>query len=631
MARTGIRGVAFAAAGLLLFSFATSADADDIKVGVTAAVNPDTIGQPPAAEARTMLIGADVMFKERIATTDTGQAQLLFLDQSSLTVAPKSEVVIDEFVYDPKQNVGKLAANVTKGLMRYVGGAISKESEVTFTTPSATVGIRGGMVLIQVNLAGGTVAAFLYGRHMNVTANGVTETVTRPGFTIAVGQPGQSPSPPTPTQSEFIQDALLALEGHPGSTGGAPEPPTDLGFAQTGLGQQLEHIDPLTIQAALSAGRGGPQQVIVAQLPNTSSIIDNAAQNQQRDIIAATVTPPPPPPSGATTVMTPPPPPPPSPPPGPTTLNGYAGGIGVSFRVDGSTGSPVILENPNQGNPNQVNQVTIQTSVQPNSVTALFNLQVDTTNVGDVKSATVNFGGAGVNSVFIDDSTFVATQAGTATGTLDNLPVGAKSVSVLATSNLAVQAGILPSLPSLPEGVSYCQCQFLQWGFWAASLANTQRGEQDVGLGTWVAGVLPSIAAVKMMTGTATYDGHIIGTVSNNTINNGASFFAVGGFHDVWNFGTRNGTIAINQFDGRNYASVQNGIMATAANPRDYTGSFASTGASAGAFTGTLNGSFFQGGASPVAAQGGQFAIRNASTNTSVTYRASGIFAAAKR
>jgi hypothetical protein len=219
----------------------------------------------------------------------------------------------------------------------------------------------------------------------------------------------------------------------------------------------------------------------------------------------------------------------------------------------------------------------------------------------------------------------VAAQAGTTTGTLDDRPVGANSVSVLATSNLAISAGILPSLPSLPEGVSYCQCQFLQWGFWTASLANTQRGEQDVGLGTWVAGVLPSIAAVKMMTGTATYDGHIIGTVSNSTINNGASFFAVGGFHDVWNFGTRNGTIAINQFDGRNYTGT---ASATMANPRDYTGAFKT---STGAFTGTLNGSFFQGGGSPVAATGGQFAIRNAPANTGLVYQASGIFAAAKQ
>ncbi len=622
MARTGIRGVAFAAAGLLLFSFATSTDADDIKVGVTAAVNPDTVGQPPAAEARTMLIGADVMFKERIATTDTGQAQLLFLDQSSLTVAPKSEVVIDEFVYDPKQNVGKLAANVTKGLMRYVGGAISKESEVQFTTPSATVGIRGGMVLILVNQLGGTVAAFLYGRHMNVTANGVTETVTRPGFTIAVGQPGQPPSPPTPTQSEFIQDALLALEGHPGSTGGAPEPPTDLGFAQTGLGQQLEHIDPLAIQTTLSGGRGGPQQVIVAQLPDTTGIIANAAQNQQRDTIATSVTT-----TASSPSMTPPPPPPP---PSPTTLNGYAGGIGVSFRVDGSTGSPVILENPNQGNPNQVNQVTIQTSVLPNGVTAQFNLQVDTTGGSDVKSATVNFGGAGGSSAFVNDSTFAATQMGATTGTLDGLPVGANSTSVLVTSNLAIQAGVLPSPSSLPEGVSYCQCQFLQWGIWAASLANTQRAEQDVGLGTWVAGVLPSIAAVKMMTGTAIYDGHIIGTVSAN---NGTPFFAVGGFHDVWNFGTRSGMIAINQFDGRSYTGS---ASATMANPRDFTGSFASTATAAtaaGAFTGTLNGSFFQGGGSPVAAQGGQFSIRNAvAPSASIPiYKASGIVAAAKQ
>ena len=252
MARSGTSSAAILAVGLLLF--ATSADAEDIKVGVTAAVNPETVGQPPAAQARALLLGADLMFKERVVTTDTGQAQLLFLDQSSLTVAPKSEVIIDEFVYDPKESTGKLAANVTKGLMRYVGGAISKQSEVTSATPSAAVGIRGGVMMILVDRNGGTVATFLYGQHMKVTSNGVTETVTRPGFTITVDDPGQPPSPATLAQRDFIQGALQALEGHPGSTGGATEIPTDAGFAQTTLGSSCHSSIPPPPRARFLAG-----------------------------------------------------------------------------------------------------------------------------------------------------------------------------------------------------------------------------------------------------------------------------------------------------------------------------------------------------------------------------------------
>ena len=44
-------------------------------------------------------VDAHVVHKERIRTTPTGSVQLLFLDRSTLTIAPNSEIVIDDFVY----------------------------------------------------------------------------------------------------------------------------------------------------------------------------------------------------------------------------------------------------------------------------------------------------------------------------------------------------------------------------------------------------------------------------------------------------------------------------------------------------------------------------------------------------
>ena len=62
------------------------------KVGVTAAVNPDATGQPPNEPLRELLVGHDVIRNERIKTQASGQAQLLFTDQSTLTVDRKSVV-----------------------------------------------------------------------------------------------------------------------------------------------------------------------------------------------------------------------------------------------------------------------------------------------------------------------------------------------------------------------------------------------------------------------------------------------------------------------------------------------------------------------------------------------------------
>ena len=59
-------------------------------VGVTAAVNPDATGQIPNEPLRELMVGHDVIRNERIKTESIGQAQLLFTDQSTLTVARNS-------------------------------------------------------------------------------------------------------------------------------------------------------------------------------------------------------------------------------------------------------------------------------------------------------------------------------------------------------------------------------------------------------------------------------------------------------------------------------------------------------------------------------------------------------------
>ena len=68
-------------AALLLAGGAFNAMAQE-KVGVNSAVNPEAQGTPPGGAARRLVIGQDVVFNERITTTDGGQTQLLFLDQS---------------------------------------------------------------------------------------------------------------------------------------------------------------------------------------------------------------------------------------------------------------------------------------------------------------------------------------------------------------------------------------------------------------------------------------------------------------------------------------------------------------------------------------------------------------------
>src|SRR5216683_1952854 len=178
-------------AGLLL-TVGTSALLAQERVGINSAVNPEATGAVPGAPPRKLLIGQDVIFNEHITTSASGQTQLLFLDESSMSIGPNSDLTIDQFVYDPKTGTGKLAMSATRGLMRYVGGKLSKQEDaVTLRTATATLAVRGGVFIAQVGADGTTGAVFLYGKGLTVTGrSGGSETLKRPGFQITVHPDG---------------------------------------------------------------------------------------------------------------------------------------------------------------------------------------------------------------------------------------------------------------------------------------------------------------------------------------------------------------------------------------------------------------------------------------------------------
>ena len=186
-------------AALLANSIPTPVEAD--KVGVAAAVHPDAFSG--GAEIK---IGKAIFFNERISTSAQGLVQVLLIDGSTFTVGPGSDLTIDKFVYNPKTQSGEVAATFTKGVMRFVGGKISKqEGGVTVKTPSGALAIRGGMAFAKVTRSRG-VFSFLYGDEMRLTLrNGRVLRTFEKDYTIdtAVGV-----RPTTPQDIKFFMQAF---------------------------------------------------------------------------------------------------------------------------------------------------------------------------------------------------------------------------------------------------------------------------------------------------------------------------------------------------------------------------------------------------------------------------------------
>lgn len=164
-------------------------------VGITSVTAGDPLGQPPAEPERVLRVGIDIQANERVTTKENDRAHLVFLDGTALTVGPTSTIVIDKYVYDPNRKLGELSLSTTKGVFRLVGGAISKTTDIKVTTPSATIGIRGGIATFEVANGGATKATFLYGEKMTMTGQGQTQIATRNGSQIEAGN-GRPPTAP---------------------------------------------------------------------------------------------------------------------------------------------------------------------------------------------------------------------------------------------------------------------------------------------------------------------------------------------------------------------------------------------------------------------------------------------------
>jgi hypothetical protein len=241
MRNTLLQGTALALV-LLAAPFLSSHDAA-ARVGVTSTTTGEPLGTPPAQAQRVLKVGIDVFANERIQTRADDRAHLLFADGSALTIGPNSDLVIDKFVYDPTTGTGDLAISATRGIFRLVGGKITKQGEgATMKVGSATLGLRGGITIVDASKPNGLDAYFMFGTKLTVSTPQGTRVATRPGSTISAVF-GQQPSAPALTPAGALTGPLANLEAPPGQVvrggggGGVDTKVSQSGLSQVNSGQ----------------------------------------------------------------------------------------------------------------------------------------------------------------------------------------------------------------------------------------------------------------------------------------------------------------------------------------------------------------------------------------------------------
>jgi hypothetical protein len=148
------------------------------RIGTAASTKNEVSGQLAGAQ-RLLKLGDGVFQNESIATGNGASAQLLFTDETALTMGPNSRVTLDKAIYDPATRKGELVLRATTGAFRFVSGSGPKEG-YKIGTPLGTIGVRG--TIIEFAIRGQTLHLSLTegGTYLCTAAQVCTE-LTKPG------------------------------------------------------------------------------------------------------------------------------------------------------------------------------------------------------------------------------------------------------------------------------------------------------------------------------------------------------------------------------------------------------------------------------------------------------------------
>jgi hypothetical protein len=94
-----------------------------------------------------------VVHQNDVLETGAGSAVgVTFVDNTTLSLGPKTQITLTEYVFHPRDNKYAFAMEMTRGTLMYVSGLIEKyqPDAVTINTAVGTVGVRGTRLLIEI-------------------------------------------------------------------------------------------------------------------------------------------------------------------------------------------------------------------------------------------------------------------------------------------------------------------------------------------------------------------------------------------------------------------------------------------------------------------------------------------------
>ena len=164
-------------------------------------------------------IGEDIFFKDSIETAK-GRMNIRFIDDTNLKLTEHTEVVIDEYYFDPDPSKSKMTMKFVSGTARFTTGRLGlvPKENIVITTPTATIGVRGTSFTTSVDELGRSLVILLPETECTVDGDCSPSgeiTVTNEGGVVVLNEAFQATmvsSLSTPPIQPVVLDNLMDLD-----------------------------------------------------------------------------------------------------------------------------------------------------------------------------------------------------------------------------------------------------------------------------------------------------------------------------------------------------------------------------------------------------------------------------------
>lgn len=192
-------------------------------IGKVVAVRGTVIAVEENGQKRSLRLNAQVFVRD-IIETGTGRIQLMFKDNTLITLGRNTKMALAAYEWDPEKNKAAMETQIREGSFRIMGGAITRMAPENFktTSVSGTIGIRGSMY--AGNLRGTRLTVLFHGgRGIYVQNRAGRVNIRRPGFATRVERGDKAPASPTRMSTSDLMELDALLSSNQAGQGGQGE------------------------------------------------------------------------------------------------------------------------------------------------------------------------------------------------------------------------------------------------------------------------------------------------------------------------------------------------------------------------------------------------------------------------